>query len=121
MPRTCIICGGPANSREHIFPAALGGLRVNRGIYCEQHNNGFSDHANVLSRQFEVLNAQLGIRDRDGQPRVARVTTRAGDEFIISGGQTRRVGAAPADATTGIEFVQTFGGPEGLAAGATSP
>lgn len=116
MPRTCIICGASANSREHIFPAALGGLRVNRGIYCEQHNNAFSDHANILSLQFGVLNAQLGIRDRDKRPRVVNITTRTGDEVMISTGQVRWVGTAPPDPTTGIEFTQTFGGPEGLAA-----
>ncbi len=63
MPRTCIICGGSANSREHIFPAGLGGLRLNRGIYCEQHNNAFSDQADIPSFQFGILNAQhdLGV------------------------------------------------------------
>lgn len=116
MPRTCIICGAPANSREHIFPAALGGRRTNRGIYCEAHNNGFSGLAGVLTRQFGPLNAQLGVRDRDRRPRVVNLTTRAGDELTISVGQVRRANTSPVDPDAGIQFDQNFGGPDGLAA-----
>jgi hypothetical protein len=34
MAKTCIICGGRAGSGEHVFPAVLGGRRINNGIYC---------------------------------------------------------------------------------------
>jgi hypothetical protein len=39
MAKICIVKGGPAGSGEHIFPASLGGLRINNGIYCEKHSN----------------------------------------------------------------------------------
>ena len=61
MPRTCIICGGPTGSREHIFPAALGGRRTNKGIYCGGHNNAYSGLAGIISEQLAIFNAQLGI------------------------------------------------------------
>ena len=61
MARTCIICGGPTGSREHIFPAALGGRRTNKGIYCAGHNNDYSDLAGIISGQLALFNAQLGV------------------------------------------------------------
>ena len=115
MPRTCIICGAPANSREHIFPAALGGLRVNRGIYCETHNNGFSDLANVLVQQFGMWNALLGVRDRDRRPRVLNVATPEGEDVVVSAGRVRRVDTTSAT-EDGIHLQLTLGGPEGLPA-----
>lgn len=114
-PRTCIICGSAANSREHIFPAALGGMRVNRGIYCEAHNNGFSGLAEVLSQQFGIWNALLGVRDRERRPRVLNVATSTGDEVVVSAAGVRRTTPA-ADPEGGINIHHGFGGPEGLAA-----
>ncbi len=61
-PRNCIICNEKAGSREHIFPAALGGRRVNKKIYCETHNREFSPLAALLSRQLASINAMLGVR-----------------------------------------------------------
>lgn len=116
MPRSCIICGDAANSREHIFPAALGGLRVNRGIYCEQHNNGFSGLADVLSRQLGMWNALLGVRDRDRRPRVLQVTTPEGEEVVVTAGRAQRVNAGPVHPEGGIHLQLTLGGPEGLPA-----
>jgi hypothetical protein len=55
MARTCIICGGPTGSREHIFPAALGGRRTNKGIYCADHNNEYADLAGIISGQLACL------------------------------------------------------------------
>lgn len=61
MSRTCIICGVPANSREHVFPAALGGRRTNKGIYCEKHNEAYSGLAEIIADQLRFFNAQLGV------------------------------------------------------------
>jgi hypothetical protein len=62
MARTCIICGGATGSREHIFPAALGGRRTNKGIYCGDHNNGYSPLCIILLNQIMAINAFLGVR-----------------------------------------------------------
>jgi hypothetical protein len=62
MAKDCIICGKPAGSKEHVFPAALGGRRTNKGIYCGTHNNGYSPLAAALSAQLEAINALLGVR-----------------------------------------------------------
>jgi hypothetical protein len=61
MARTCIICGGRTGSREHIFPAALGGRRTNKGIYCGEHNNAYSGLASIISEQLSFFNARLGV------------------------------------------------------------
>lgn len=75
MARTCLVCGGPAGSAEHIFPASLGGRRTNKGIYCTAHNNGYSDLAARLTEQLEFFNAQLGVvHDRTRKVRPARMT-----------------------------------------------
>lgn len=60
--RSCIICGGPAKSSEHIFPAALGGRRTNRGIYCQTHNNGFGSLVTRLETQLAMMNGALEVR-----------------------------------------------------------
>ncbi len=72
MTRTWIICGDSAGSQEHIFPAALGGRRTSKGIYCGLHNEGFSPLAAFLSRQLELLNALLSVRPID----LTRITDR---------------------------------------------
>lgn len=70
--RTCIICGQTAGSAEHVFPAALGGRRKNKSIYCDKHNNAYSGLVSHLARQFEALNAHLGVRpDRHDEPKSA--------------------------------------------------
>lgn len=61
MSKTCIIGGGPTGSAEHIFPAAMGGRRTNRGIYCSNHNNAYSDLAAIITEQLNFFNAQLGV------------------------------------------------------------
>jgi hypothetical protein len=63
MAKTCIVRGGPAGSGEHIFPACLGGHRVNNGIYCDRHNNDYGPLAAKLSTQLAFFNAQFGIRN----------------------------------------------------------
>ncbi|MFN3627928.1 MAG: hypothetical protein ACK4S3_08625 [Parvibaculum sp.] len=62
MARTCIICGLKAGSREHLFPAGLGGRRTNKGIYCGKHNNDYSTLAGVLATQFNIMNAHIGVQ-----------------------------------------------------------
>jgi hypothetical protein len=61
MANTCIVCGQPAGSGEHVFPAALGGRRINKNIYCTTHDNGYSSLIADLANQVDVLNAQLGV------------------------------------------------------------
>ncbi|HKY52938.1 MAG TPA: hypothetical protein VJM08_01480, partial [Anaerolineales bacterium] len=60
--RVCIICGEPAKSNEHIFPAALGGRRTNRGIYCHDHNIGFGKLVTRLEAQLAMMNGALEVR-----------------------------------------------------------
>ena len=62
MAKDCIICGKRAGSKEHVFPAALGGRRINKGIYCAVHNDGFGPLAGLLSAQLKTINALLGVR-----------------------------------------------------------
>ncbi len=61
MTKTCIICGEPTGSREHLFPAALGGRRTNKGIYCADHNNEYSGLAGIISAQLALFNALIGV------------------------------------------------------------
>ncbi len=75
MAKTCLVCGEKAGSAEHIFPAALGGRRTNRGIYCTPHNKGYGPLAEALTRQLEVFNAQLGVvQDHSRRVRPAAFT-----------------------------------------------
>lgn len=70
----CIYCGADTGSREHTFPAALGGRRMNKGILCEPCNSKFSPLDNLLSRQLSFINGVIGVRpDRAAEPRPARV------------------------------------------------
>lgn len=63
MPRpNCIYCPNPTGSREHIFPAALGGRRKNKGILCKRCNGGFSDLDRKLAAQLQHLRGLLGVR-----------------------------------------------------------
>lgn len=69
------MCGGPSGSAEHIFPAAMGGRRTNKGIYCGTHNNDYSDLAALIAEQLNFFNAQLGvIRDHSKDTRPVTVT-----------------------------------------------
>jgi hypothetical protein len=61
MGNTCIVCGQAAGSGEHVFPAALGGRRINRKIYCTKHDNGYSSLVAELANQVDVFNAMLGV------------------------------------------------------------
>lgn len=61
MANTCIVCGQAAGSGEHVFPAALGGRRINKNIYCTTHDNGYSSLVAALSNQVDVFNSLLGV------------------------------------------------------------
>lgn len=61
MANTCIVCGQAAGSGEHVFPAALGGRRTNKNIYCTKHDNGYSGLVAALAGQVDVINALLGV------------------------------------------------------------
>lgn len=89
LSRTCIICDNAAGSGEHIFPAALGGRRTNKGIYCTKHDGGFSPLVNALATQMRMLNGQLEVvndhRKREG---FVPPTIKAADgtTYAIAGG-----------------------------------
>ncbi|WP_257811962.1 HNH endonuclease [Burkholderia glumae] len=84
--KTCIICGGGAGSHEHVFPAALGGRRTNKGIYCTPHNNGFGRHVAELQEQLLMFNAILEVRpDRHDAPRAFAFSDKNGDHFSMLG------------------------------------
>jgi hypothetical protein len=84
--KDCVICGGPTGSHEHIFPAALGGRRTNKGIYCGPHNEGFSPLAATLSRQLEAINALLGVRpDHSSAPRQFEIVNPSdGQRYLVT-------------------------------------
>lgn len=72
MAKTCIVCGQAAGSGEHVFPAALGGRRINTGIYCSTHDNSYSGLVHEIAEQLDFLNAYLGVRpDHSKQPKTA--------------------------------------------------
>lgn len=91
MPRTCIICGGATGSREHVFPAALGGRRTNKGIYCSDHNSAYADLANIISGQLAIFNAQLGVvgDHADAPTSVTMTDAVSGREVVLSRRQVR--------------------------------
>lgn len=84
MSRKCIICGDPAGSREHLFPAAFGGRRVSKKIYCEVHNNALGIHVVSLLDALEYFNAALGVRsDHRGSPKPYEVELETGERFHL--------------------------------------
>lgn len=90
MAKTCIICGDPAGSGEHTFPAAFGGRRTNKGIYCTKHNNDFGRHVAALLESMDIINAKLGvIPDRHDEVRPAPATAQDGERFLVSKGSAK--------------------------------
>ncbi len=86
MVNTCIVCGQVAGSGEHVFPAALGGRRINRKIYCTKHDNGYSSLVTELANQVDVLNAMLGVvpdHSKDVKSVLAR-DAKSGEELRLS-------------------------------------
>ena len=87
MAKTCIICSAPAGSNEHVFPAAFGGRRTNRGIYCHTHNQAFGRHVAALLNSLDIVNAVIGvIPDRHKQVRPAPATAEDGERYLITKG-----------------------------------
>lgn len=67
----CLFCNKPAGSKEHIFPAALGGRRVDKRIFCSKDNRRMGCLANILVDQLSLVNARLSVvSDNSGEPRV---------------------------------------------------
>lgn len=86
MANTCIACGKAAGSGEHVFPAALGGRRTNKNIYCTKHDNGYSSLVADLANQVDVLNAMLGVvpdHSNDVKSVLAR-DSNSGEELRLS-------------------------------------
>lgn len=86
MAKTCIVCGGPAGSGEHVFPASLGGRRTNKGIYCPTHDNGYSILVSELAGQMDLFNSMLGVRpDHSDDVKSVRVYDKnSGQEIELS-------------------------------------
>jgi hypothetical protein len=84
----CLFCDKPAGSKEHVFPAAFGGRREEKGIYCRDHNEKFGAHVTALLKELDIVNAQLGIRsDRRDDVRPAPVVGPDGETYTIAQGR----------------------------------
>lgn len=117
MAKTCIICGKPAGSGEHIFPAVLGGRRVNNGIYCDKHNNGFSPHAAIIGEQLRPINALLAVRpDRKKKSEPLDYTSPGGERLVIFDGLVERAPSNHAGTNARLHVQLKFGGNDGLKA-----
>ena len=106
--RTCIICGEATGSREHIFPAALGGRRTNKGIYCGHHNGAYSGLAGIIADQLSIFNALLGVvGDHATDPTSTTMTdVESGQEIVLNNKRTRfRVPQILSEKTEGDERV----------------
>lgn len=78
------MCNQPAGSREHVFPASFGGRRIDRGIYCEKHNNDLGVHVAALLDSLAFFNARLGVRsDHHDAPKPHVVTGQDGERYQI--------------------------------------
>lgn len=72
-PTDCIYCSADTGSREHTFPAGLGGRRVNKGILCAECNGKFSPLDGLLVEQLRQINGLIGVRgDHADEPHLAR-------------------------------------------------
>jgi hypothetical protein len=111
--RSCIICGEATGSREHLFPAALGGRRVNAGIYCSEHNQALGSGAAVLAEQLRVINSILMVEsDRDRKVAHYAVRVEDGRTLDVVGGHATLaaqfdVASDTAKVTTGTLSFQT--------------
>jgi hypothetical protein len=90
MAKTCIICCNPAGSGEHTFPAAFGGRRTNKRIYCIKHNTDLGRHVAALLVSMDIINAKLGvIPDRHDEVRPAPAIAQDGERFLVSRGSAK--------------------------------
>ena len=117
MRKTCIICSKPGGSHEHAFPAALGGRRTNKGIYCGPHNNGFSSLAKIISEQLKAINSLLAVRpDHKDSAEPMVYTSPEGEQLIIFDGAVRRATPDPSSGDRSVHVKLNLGGPHGLQA-----
>jgi hypothetical protein len=118
MAKTCIICGGRAGSGEPVFPAVLGGRRINNGIYCDTHNQGFSPLASIIGWQLKAMNALLAVRpDHKKKAEPFKYTSPSGEELVIfNGSVTRSSQPAATDTDAPMRIELKLGGPDGLKA-----
>lgn len=78
----CILCTEPTKTKEHIFPAAMGGRRENSKIYCEHHNNRLGELVPVLQKQLAFANALIAVRgDRDKRPKAFAFDASDGEQY----------------------------------------
>lgn len=111
--KTCIVCGNPAGSKEHVFPASLGGRRKNSGIYCHTHDNSYSGLVADLGSQLDFLNAYLGVSsDHTKQKKVViEIDSKSGHKLAISADRIKftepqLVSETPTD--NGVEVSMNF-------------
>lgn len=81
-------CGQLAGSKEHVFPAALGGRRTDRRILCKQCQAGWSNQLDeVLPSRLRILNLHVGVvGDHSDQPARGKVTApETGNQFLLNG------------------------------------
>jgi hypothetical protein len=117
MAKTCIICGGRAGSGEHVFPAVLGGRRINNGIYCDTHNQGFSPLASIIGWQLKAMNALLAVRpDHKKKAEPFKYTSPSGEELAIFNGSVTRSQPAATDTDAPMQIELKLGGDDGLKA-----
>jgi len=79
-----------------LFPAALGGRRTNKGIYCHEHNNAYGPVLEPLVAQLAFFNAQLevvGDRSKEARP-VQLVEKETGRTVSATGTSLRFEGPA---------------------------
>lgn len=116
MPRQCIICNKVAGSREHVFPAALGGRRTNKQIYCGPHNNGFGPLASIIAQQLKPINALLAVRpDRADKAEPFIYETETGERLRLFAGSVQRTDIDP-EFSGAMRIQLSLGGTEGLRA-----
>lgn len=81
----CVYCSMQARSGEHIFPAALGGRRKNKGILCSACNGGFSELDRHLAAQLHHLRGVLGVRPDHKSGPVPAEVEHDGETILIDG------------------------------------
>lgn len=116
VPKACIICGEPAGSREHIFPASLGGRRTSKQIYCGPHNHAFGSLAGIVAEQLKVINSLLSVRPDRAYAAVPLLKSTQGGRILeVTAGQVRSVDSEEPTAERD-PISMSFGGSEGLRA-----
>lgn len=98
MAATCIVCGQPAGSHEHLFPAVLGGRRTTKKVYCHDHNQLYGYLIGVLNAQLKPFNVQLGVvsdnRRGDGPQSLVMDLPAGAGQVALSMAGTKLQGAA---------------------------